>query len=407
MSRRSETDERRGSPGREERSDMAPSDGPKLVIKVEALPKFDPAKEGSFKNYNAKLRTAARANGLNDAVKISDRDLKTFLEKDEAAWSNADKRFAKISTTLFLYIIMNVDDSSDEGSSLLSLLHDKYERGDGEDAKDMDDGAGAYKELVKTYGGVTKVSTIGLIHGLKDIKLRGSTPNEIQSYESELSNAFRKLEQAGDPISNGQKVAYLVNGLPEEWDTFGIEVVKQDLQSGSAQTYDDVLRQFKQLAPSIQERQEKRVGAEGAYFTAASAKHQSKPAAEGSGGEVLCWRCGDRWRPSGHGPEECDAKDRKCKRCKQKGHIASACPNPRAKSEEDKEGAPSGADSGADSKSLAAILKRIESRLEKLEETVKEGSVAGGTAGLAITDQSRRSGHLSEDDIVEYGGVRF
>ena len=255
------------------------------------------------------------------ALDIAASDLENFLGNDESSWDDEDEKFAVVTTTLFLYIVMSIDDTSTEGDNLLGLLYDKYDRCN-HHGRSFDDGAGAYKELVQTYGGVTKVSTIGLINCLKDIRLKGSSPNEVAAYEAELSNSFVKLEQAGEIVSDNSKKAYLINGLSSlpEWQTFAIEVTKQDLNSKLS--YADALMQLKQLAPTIlQQSRQSVAGDEGVYVAVAPKRGKT------SGSQGGCWRCGGKWRPKGHTPDECGAKRRGCNHCGGGGHIANACPN--------------------------------------------------------------------------------
>ena len=130
---------------------------------------------------------------------------------------------------------------------LLSLLHDNHDRIN--TGLTFDNGVGACKNLVKTYGGVTRVSTIALINGLKSITLKGNSANEVQKFESEFSRTFKKLRQAGEELSDGQRKAYLLNGLGglTEWNSFCIDVQKEELK-GSKMGYNDVLHEAVQAA---------------------------------------------------------------------------------------------------------------------------------------------------------------
>ena len=92
-----------------------------------------------------------------------------------------------------------------------------------------------------------------MTYSLKGLKLKGSSPNEVQAYESELSRSFKKLEQAGEVLFEGQKVAYLLSGLDAlgEWDSFVIDVKKEELKGGTVQ-YDAILKQLRELAPAVE-----------------------------------------------------------------------------------------------------------------------------------------------------------
>jgi hypothetical protein len=401
---------RRGSPGPARDRPAAPSAGPKLLVKPEAIPKFDPAKEGSFKRYSIKLTIAARANKLDQALDIADPALKDFLAKDEADWDSDEETLAEQSSALFLYIAMSIEDTSDDGDKLLGLLHDKYYRSG---QRSHDDGAGAYKELHRTYGGITRVSRVGLINGLKDIALKGNAPNDIQSYEAELSSAFTKLAKAGEEVSSATKISYLLSGLDgrQEWDALRIELTKQDLKEGSMLTYESALEQFKQLAPTVYDISKSR--ASGEVYVAVTPRGGGPP----KGSEhrhADCWRCGGRWRPKGHSEEECEAKHKECKICHKKGHIVHGCPERGKAGGRDEDKDKEAKEGAHQDESLARVLKQFSSKLDslgdrmsKMEDAMKEGSQHGGTAGLAITDHSGGHAYISEDDPIEYGGVIF
>ena len=314
MSRaRPDSDERRGSPARPDRPGSASS---KKAVKPSALTaKFDPATEGSFRTFNIKLRSYCKWYELDGALSISDASLASFVSKGKDDWDESDTEMAEMCNTLYFMIINAIDVSSTEGEDLLSLLSDKYDRD--QNADKFDNGAAAYKELVKTYGGVTKVSTMAIINGLKDMKLQGCTQNEIAQYESLLSRTFKKLEQAGEPLSQGQQKAYLLNGLGDEWESFIIDVQKEDLKEGSAVTYKSVLKQFKELAPTIEERAKSKLSSEAVYFVKGGKTRQSRPAESDvdDGDKKPCWRCGGKWKPYGHTADKCPGKNKSCTNC--------------------------------------------------------------------------------------------
>ena len=108
----------------------------------------------------------------------------------------------------------------------------------------------------------------------------------MQKYESEFSRAFKKLRQAGEELSNGQRKAYLLNGLGglTEWNSFCIDVQKEELK-GSKMTCNDVLKQFKQLAPAIYEHM--KTNDEAPYSDQTCAARQPKEDDE----TAECWRC--------------------------------------------------------------------------------------------------------------------
>ena len=311
---------------------------------------------------------------------------------------------------MYLTIVNTIVDTTDEGEDLLSLLCDNHDRIN--TGLSFDNGAGAHKDLVKTYGGVTRVSTIALINGLKAMTLKGNSANDVQKHESEFSRTFKKLRQAGEELSDGQRKAYLLNGLgglTVEWNSFCIDVQKEELK-GSQMNYNDVLKQFKQLAPAIQETMKANDAApfsDQTYFTGDN-RGGRQPKDEVDAED--CWRCAGTWSPLGHGPDKCRSKNLSCNGCGKRGHVKAGCPS-KGKTEgkdRDRESDKQEGSTEDRDKALAAVLKKMDARLSKIEESL-EGEAARRAAEEDKTLASRDADADAEpsSEYIEFAGARF
>ena len=112
---------------------------------------------------------------------ISHADLEDILRRapDASTRTVEEQTLVDAATTLYLMLSVAIDANSVEGQDLVSLLYDKYERMN--TGLDWDNGAGAYKDMVQTYDKATKASTINLFDSLKSLKLKGSSPNDVQA----------------------------------------------------------------------------------------------------------------------------------------------------------------------------------------------------------------------------------
>ena len=398
MSRKSSAAASAGAPIAATSAAAAAVAGVRTTVKVESLGKFDPAVEGSFRIFHIRLRSIARSHGLGPAMDISHADLEDILRRapDASTRTVEEQTLVDAATTLYLMLSVAIDANSVEGQDLVSLLYDKYERMN--TGLDWDNGAGAYKDMVQTYDKATKASTINLFDSLKSLKLKGSSPNEVQAYESELSRSFKKLEQAGEVLSEGQKVAYLLSGLDAlgGWDSFVIDVKKEELKGGTVQ-YDAILKQLRELAPAVEGQVNRATERSGNVYVAAT----------GGATKMDCWRCNNTFSPKGrHGPDECKAKRYTCNVCGERGHVKAGC---KRQNEQAIAGGSMDGANGSEVASLTAVLKKLDTRLERMEQVMSNLSRQESST-LAITNNSGSSGvHFEEmeDEKIEYGGIIF
>ena len=168
----------------------------------------------------------------------------------------------------------------------------------------------------------------------------------------------------------------------------------------------DVLKQFEQLAPAMEETMKANDAApisDQTYFTGDN-RGGRQPKGEDDAED--CWRCGGTWSPLGHGPDNCRSKNLSCNGCGKRGHVKAGCPSKgktegkdRDRESDKKEGPTEDRD-----KALAAVLKRMDDRLTKIEESL-EGEAAKRAAEVDKSLASRDAEPVHE--FIEFAGARF
>ena len=172
----------------------------------------------------AKLKAAIRNNGCGNAMDLTSDEIVALRSTVPAKRSAEDKLLVSQANALYIMLITTICDDTSTGEDLLMHLDATFERSN--TGLDYDDGAGAYQHIRSKFGGVDQTSTTELLTSIKEIKLSGNSPEEIQNFLSSLSDGYSKLARGGEIVSNEQKKANLLNGLSSrhEWSAFRVQV---------------------------------------------------------------------------------------------------------------------------------------------------------------------------------------
>jgi hypothetical protein len=235
-----------------------------LRVKLDSFGgKFD-ATVPNFAKYNVRLKACIRNNLCSDAFDLPSDALRELHNKEVSDRSAGDKKLVLQCTALYTILVSTIDAETQSGEDLLIYLDSNFERE--ATGLDFDDGVGAYRHIKSKFGGVHQTSTTNLLTDVKDIRLSGNSPEEVQSFLTAFSDAYARLKRGGEDVSNEQRKANLLGGLGArpEWSAFRVQVQQDDLKK--KQDYESVLQLFEELAPIVHNEQVKETATSGAVY---------------------------------------------------------------------------------------------------------------------------------------------
>ena len=219
-------------------------------VRVENVSKFDGTK-ASFAKYHIKLKAAIRNNGCGLCLDASSSAVAALKSIKPGKRSEEQNKLVQQCNALYIILISTITDDIPSGEDLLIYLDSTFERSN--TGLDYDDGAGAYRYMRNKFGGMDQTSTTELLSSIKEIKLIGNSPEEVQNFLSSLSDGYTKLARGGEIVSNEQKKANLLSGISATpgWSAFRVQVQQDDLKAKQPYELITYYRYYTVLTPLV------------------------------------------------------------------------------------------------------------------------------------------------------------